>query len=567
MKNLKYILLILILVNSWSCNEDEWLREEPLSFTSPANSYKTASQFRQALNFLYDNLREMYWVTGDQHVIMYFGDQAYGGTDYPDQKFNNFETWITPSTYIPGTYWNRGYQSIANANTIINRIGLTDQVSDEAKAQIEGEALFFRAYWYNFLANLFGGVPINLEEPSVPRRDFERATQQETYEQARTDLEKALLLLPDITDEAVMDGMVSLQAAQHLLAEVNISLGDYDAAIAAASAVIGHPAMALMTSRFGSSASMPGDPYWDLFQNNNQNRAMGNTEAIWVLQYDHLNSGSSYSLYHPRFLLPFYLDCKVDNGSGTLVNAFVGLSEDKGGRGIGVYHPTHHFLEEIWGTDGTNDYRNSPYIIVRDYKINNPDAAGYDQWLVADGWLQDEDTLRKFYPFLLKFARTYDLPDDVYAKDENGAIALTPLGEKMTAYSFGELSSNCSLKDEYLYRLAGTYLLRAEAYLKNNQPDMALEDINTIRARANATPAQLSDMTLDYLMDEQLRELYFEDFRLITLNRMGTVVERTRRYNPNGYNIMDYQDLWPIPYSEIEQNIFGNLEQNPGYPQ
>ena len=65
-------------------------------------------------------------------------------------------------------------------------------------------------------------------------------------------------------------------------------------------------------------------------------------------------------------------------------------------------------------------------------------------------------------------------------------------------------------------------------------------------------------------MDEQLRELYFEDFRLITLNRMGTVIERTRTYNPQGYNMADYQDLWPIPFSEIERNIFGFIEQNPG---
>ena len=279
------------------------------------------------------------------------------------------------------------------------------------------------------------------------------------------------------------------------------------------------------------------------------------------------NSGSTYSLNHPRWLLPFYLDTKVDGTDGGVVNAFYGLSEDKGGRGIGVYHPTYHFLETIWGTDGTTDYRNSPYIIVRDYRINNPDAAGFGQWLIADGWFKESDTLRRFYPFLLKFARTYDLPDDVYAKDENGGIAMTPLGEKMLNYSFGELASNCSLKDEYLYRLAGTYLLRAEAYIKNNQLALALDDINALRTRANATPAQLSDIDLDYLMDEQLRELYFEDFRLITLNRMGTTYERTQRYNPQGYNMMEYQELWPIPFSEIERNIFGDIIQNPGYPE
>jgi starch-binding outer membrane protein, SusD/RagB family len=361
--------------------------------------------------------------------------------------------------------------------------------------------------------------------------------------------------------------MVSLQAAQHLLTEVYISLEDYNSAIQTASAVINHPGMALMTTRFGTYASSTGDPYWDLFQNGNQNRATGNTESILVMQYDYQNSGSSYSFSFPRFGLPFYLDCKVEGTSGSLVNAFDGLAENMGGRGIGVFHPTPHFLYDIWKTDGTNDYRNSPYMIIRDFKIDNPAAKGYNQWLVADHWLMTDDTLRKFYPFIMKFSRLADLPDDIYDKNSDGSIKTTPLGVKKLSYIAGGLSANSSLKDEYLYRLAGTYLLRAEAYIKNNQPDLALADINALRARANATPAQLSDINIDYLMDEQLRELYFEDYRVITLNRMGTIVERTRAYNPNGYNIQDYQTVWPIPYSEIESNIFGNIEQNPGYPQ
>lgn len=563
MKNITYIIMLSALVGVWACSADEWLEEEPLSFYTTDNSYTTAVQFRQALNFQYDNLREMYWVNGDQTVAMYFGDLAYGGTDFPDQKFNNFEAFITPTTYVPGSFWNRAYIGIANANTILHRIELADQVSDDNKNIIKGEALFFRAYWYNFLANLFGGVPLVLEEETAPRRDYVRATREEVYDQARVDLELAVTLLPSI--ENVKDGMVSQQAVQHLLTEVYLSLEDYPAAIAAATAVISHPQMGLMTTRFGSAADKPGDPYWDLFQNGNQNRTSGNRESIFVLQYDYQNSGSIYGLDHPRFLLPFYPNCKVEDPSGQLVNAFTHLTENKGGRGIGVIHPSPHFLYDIWGADGTNDYRNAPYTIVRDFRIDNPAAAGFGEWIVANGWLRDEDTLRMFYPFVMKFARTFDLPSDIYAKTEDGSILETALGEKVINYSFGSIGANTSIKDEYLYRLAGTYLLRAEAYIRNNQPDLALNDINALRARANATTAQLSDMTMDYLLDEQMRELYFEDFRVVTLCRLGMLVERTRAFNPAGNNIADHQDLWPIPFGEIEKNILGNIEQNPGY--
>lgn len=564
MKKIGILIITILLVSVWSCNEDKWLKEEPLSFYTTENSYTTTVQLRQALNYLYDNLREMYWKNGDQTCVMYFGDLAYGGTDYPDQKFNNLKAFLTPNTYVSASYWTRAYNSIANANTIINRVKLTKEVSEADKAIIEGEALFFRAYWYNFLANIFGGVPITLEEITTPKRDFVSATRQEVYDQARIDLERALTLLPGIAN--VKDGLISLQAAQHLLTEVYLSLGNYTAAISTASAVISHPSMKLMTSRFGSRASEAGDPYWDLFQVNNQNRKSGNTESILVFQYDYKNSGSSYGCDNPRYFLPFYFSFNVTAAAGGEVLAFTTFTVEKGGRGIGVCHPTDYFLNNIWGNDGTKDFRNSPYIIARDFKIDNPKAAGYGQWLVADGWLQDKYKLRNFYPFIMKFSRTdRQLPDDVYAKKSDGSINTTALGERIYAYSFGSLSANASLKDEYLYRLAGTYLLRAEAYVRSNQQQLALADINALRARANATPAQLSEISLNYILDEQMRELYFEDFRLVTLCRFGKLVERARAYNPTGYNVGDYQNLFPVPFSEIEKNIFGDIKQNTGY--
>ena len=94
---------------------------------------------------------------------------------------------------------------------------------------------------------------------------------------------------------------------------------------------------------------------------------------------------------------------------------------------------------------------------------------------------------------------------------------------------------------------------------------MAAADINAVRARSNATPCTAADVDIDYILDEQLRELYFEDFRIPTLMRLGKMVERTQKYNYFGYNVKSYQDLFPIPYSEIERNTGATLEQNPGY--
>ncbi len=80
----------------------------------------------------------------------------------------------------------------------------------------------------------------------------------------------------------------------------------------------------------------------------------------------------------------------------------------------------------------------------------------------------------------------------------------------------------------------------------------------------NGRPGELS-------VDERARELFIEELRMMTLMRMDKLVERVRKYNPlhNGtyadHEIFDYQNLWPIPNSEIERNTEADLEQNPGY--
>ena len=101
------------------------------------------------------------------------------------------------------------------------------------------------------------------------------------------------------------------------------------------------------------------------------------------------------------------------------------------------------------------------------------------------------------------------------------------------------------------------------------KPDLAAADINLIRNRANATPVDPADVDLDYILDERARELYGEEWRFITLRRMGKVLEESDiNNNPKnpGLNIQDYHVLFPIPQSQIDLNIDADFPQNPGYP-
>lgn len=566
MKLLKYSSVLLLACTVLiSCNESKFLEEKPLDFYSPENSMETPAHFQASINYLYNRTRHLQWGTNTEarFALRYATDFAFNATDYyKPAKLNDYTNVMVPTYSVPLEIWKTCYTLVANANVILNRLTLSTSVSENDKSAFRGETLFFRAYAYKILANLYGGVPLILEEVETPRRNYVRATQEEVYDQIRKDLEESETLLNDINK--VKDGKISKQMAQHLLSEVYICLEQYDKAIDAASRVIDYPAMGLMTSRFGSRKDEEGDVYWDLFRLNNQNRSSGNTESLWVIQYDYQNPASKTEYNMPWVVLPFYQNLQVtekdETGKEITTNAFLGVTDGKGGRGVGWMQPTDFFFGDLW-KGSENDIRNSSYNIMRDVRIDNPASPAFGKWLVKDGYSKQVDPIRQWFPFLTKVARMNNFPEDLYQKNANGEPLTTAFGEHLLING-----ANSSYKDEYMYRLAETYLLRAEAYVAKGDRVKAAADINVIRARAHAEPAQASEMDIDYILDERLRELYVEEMRMVTLCRMGKLVDRNRKYNPKtGPSISDYHNLWPIPFSEIERNIFAEIEQNAGY--
>ena len=113
-----------------------------------------------------------------------------------------------------------------------------------------------------------------------------------------------------------------------------------------------------------------------------------------------------------------------------------------------------------------------------------------------------------------------------------------------------------------------SYIMRAEAYLGLDKTTEVAADINVVRARSKALPITPGQETIDYILDERLREFGVEEKRILTLLRPGKWVARVRRFNPfYGTQMQDYFNLWPIPADEIERKRSAKLDQNPGYPQ
>lgn len=558
------ILVLAMLCTITSCNENDFLKEDPLAIYAADNSLATTSDFQAAVNMLYRRPGDIFiYSTGNGFFGLYHGtDLAYCTAAF--DRLNTYAASMVPEGGYTDHCWNHSYFMVNQANLILTRLN-NAKIPEADKNVIRGEALFFRAFAYRILANLVGGVPLITEEITAPRRDFTRASRNETYTQAKNDLVESVKLLGNI--DAIKDGKISKQMAQHLLSEIYISLGEYDNAISAASSVINYPAMKLMTERFGKKLSQPGDVYSDLFKTGNQNRSSGNRESLWVIQYDYLNTATLTNDSWPWKWNPFYQNISISVG-GKTTTAFVGITAEKGGRGVAWAHPTDYVMFGIWEKD-KNDMRISEYNIIRDFKIDNPASPAYGKWFVADGY-STKASARQWFPFVMMKV-TGEIPADFWQKDASGNPLLTSFGEHLVTNN-----GNSTFRDMYMFRLAETYLLRAEAYLGKNDKASAATDINVIRARAKAKFATSAEVDIDYLLDERLRELYYEEPRMLTLCRMGKLAERNRKYNVSytdvtgtyecaGTTIQDYHNLWPIPFAEIERNTEAVLEQNPGY--
>lgn len=557
MKLIRYIIVACLLFSIGACEEDR-LTEKPLDFYSPENSFTTPKGIESALMYNYARLRAYYNGTEpacDEHTGT---DLCWSARNPAFDMLGDYVTKMTPDVDVVLWNWSTMYRIIFDANVVIGRIASVTYTSESEKNLHIAEARFMRGYAYRILAYLYGGVPLVLEELTAPKTDFVRATKDETIDQAISDLEFAATNLPGVVNVAA-PGRVNNAAALQLLADLYISRGLYDKAIEATNTIINDPNIKLMTTRFGRRAGDVGDPYWDLFQKSNQNRSSGNLEGIWVLQVEY-NLPGGYSpvdaldgLQYERWYGPLYWFKLGPDGA----KICLGATTQQGGRAVGIVRPTTYYTHTIWGDGNWNvDVRNNERNIKRVWDVDNPTSAWFGQktsdfpqsWF--DG-LTSLDTMRDFYPLVTKITTMNDHPV-----------------EDLANVATGLMSGNAQLTrtDWYYMRVAETYLLRAEAKLDKGDIPGATDDINVIRNRAGAIPVTSDKVNIDYILDERMRELNYEENRRVTLCRLGLLYDRTVKGNPfSGATIKPYNNLMPIPYSEIERNTGAVLEQNPGY--
>ena len=148
------------------------------------------------------------------------------------------------------------------------------------------------------------------------------------------------------------------------------------------------------------------------------------------------------------------------------------------------------------------------------------------------------------------------------------------VGKYRNTYSTGANSHSTQFVDAdyFLMRSAEAYLIAAEADARLNGGQTTPEGagyINALRNRANTWT--VSQYSLDQILDERSRELYYEGFRRTDLirygyfggDRSGAYLWEWKGGAQNGAPIPAFRNLFAIPAEDVNANP--KLVQNPGY--
>lgn len=587
--------VITVTAIAFTACKKSWLDPKPLSVYVPENTLIDIQGFKSALSSISNNLKQEWYGDASPNISeQIFSDESVEGTDDKTGPAQNLDQLIRPDAQLNhtdfnkiGYFWDRQYVSIRAANVVISRVQAPEAASipDSAKNVILGQAYFFRAYSYYRLVHQFGDVPCPIKEVTSPKTDFFSVKREVILQRMKADLEFAVKWVPWVTDK----GDINRAACYHQLAKINLALGLFDDAIANCTAVITQGSYKLVTTRFGvDAANASKNVTWDLHRPENK-AAAGNTEVLYLVT-DRFGtpgafSGGSQIMRNATPFISVGAPNLVTPSGKAAVSASQGIEIDNMmlyGRGIGRCRSTPYYYREIWDdpNDERHDTTSGNWMNMENIRYSNPALKGTDtayglrlRLYGPTGTLLCRDTLRDWYPW--PHYKTY-VPDQINNPWRGGN------------------------GDWYVFRLAETYLLRAEAYMWKGDATSAAADVNAVRTRAKCAAYPASKMSIGTILDERARELYYEEPRKTELTRIAYIFAKTgQSYNGKTYtmanfstsnfmvdrileknvfyaknfttvhgdqfHISQYHVLWPVPQAAILANTDGHINQNVGY--
>lgn len=437
--------------------------------------------------------------------------------------------YLKPSASQVDYLWKVLYQIVGRANEII---WYGDKMPDsETVRRILAEAHCFRAQSFFHLFRVYDRIWLNLDpvtsENVNDEREYRPAQASQVYNLLYEDLNYAIANLPW---ESYEKGRFNQAAARHILADVAMWRKDWETALAQVEEIDKNSPYSLLDT--------PAEVF---------NAAdLNHSEALMVQQWSD-QPGGNFSTSTPKgnqFCTLFIAQYRTVLG-GTETEA---CSAENWGYTFGRILPNPYLLSLY---NSSSDKRYNDWYIHK-YRNTRSVSVTYNSQTIAPGEYLPSHTGGSGDP-------RYTMP------------GCTKWGDVWTKTPYEKRG----YKDVILYRLASTYIIGAEAALRQNDQTKAKYYFNKTWQRAG-NPEFTGILTMQDIMDEQARELSFENQRWFFLKRLGILIEQVSLYagNPiypasmNGRTNLPANPhfiRWPIPESEIINMGAENFPQNIGY--
>ena len=172
MRNLiKYLLLIVFVPGNFSC--EDYLERFPLDVPSGETFFANGNELEMAVTGVYNRL--WFWPAGTAWFLSFdfASDDGWDRNGSALQALGRGEQ--NSDNGYTNSFWSHFYRAIGRVNFITSGSDhLIDEIGADRYNELIGEARFLRAYFYTYLSELYGDIPLmtavlSLEESETPR--------------------------------------------------------------------------------------------------------------------------------------------------------------------------------------------------------------------------------------------------------------------------------------------------------------------------------------------------------------------------------------------------------------
>jgi hypothetical protein len=572
------------------------------AFALGGNNGANGSGDIQGIDGGFSDFFRLYWnaqeLSTDEAVV------SWGDAGLPDfHKMN----WSANNQFVKALYYRSFYQiTVANdfirqsSDANLAKRGITGADADAIK-KFKAEARFLRAYQYAVLMDLFGSPAFATDSVAIGSELPKQISRANLFAYVEKELKEIEPLLA--APKANEYGRADQAAAWSLLARIYLNSKVFTGTEKNTEAIT-------YSSKVIAAGYTLLPDYTQIMRADNN---VNNSEFIFTINYDGKNTtnwgGTTYLTHAAVGGNMKASDFGIDGGWGglrttkALVNTFnydldlaaarTGTASKYGLVGSAVnnwgatpdvpFYPTSTadvYVAFVKFTAGDWKIR-----VNNDWSVNYGDN-GADLKLEAGG--DNMKTDGGYYKVVLNdktLTYTVSAPD---ARAQfftgNNGVEINDIGDFKDGYAItkfknikrdGTIGSDATQVDIDipLFRLAEMYLIYVEAVKRGGaggSDATAVSYINKIRERALGNKSgNVTTYSLDMILDERARELYWEAFRRTDLIRFddqftsSTYVWPWKGDVKAGKGVESWRKIYPIPTDDLTANP--NLKQNPNY--